>query len=56
MTDLKHILSKFSTIQLNQMDKVRLMKRVDKKYLMSYNQLLQLLPLIKDDYSLQPLY
>ena len=33
------------------MDKVRLMKRVDKKYLMSYNQLLQLLPLIKDDYS-----
>ncbi|MGB2116442.1 MAG: polyphosphate polymerase domain-containing protein [Flavobacteriaceae bacterium] len=51
MTDLKHILSKFSTIQLNQMDKVRLMKRVDQKYLMSYDQLLQLLPLIKDDYS-----
>ena len=51
MTDLQSILSDFSPIQLNQMDAVSLMKRVDQKYLMSCNQLITLLPLITDHYK-----
>ena len=51
MRDLQDILSNFSPIQLNQMDAVSLMKRIDQKYLMSYNQLVTLLPLLTDHYK-----
>jgi hypothetical protein len=49
---LRNILSKFQTITLEEMDGVRLMDRVDTKFVFSYEQLLQILPSIESEYRI----
>ena len=51
---LEHIISKFSPITLDEMERVRLLKRIDKKYLMNADMLNDFLePLAKDYYVLE---
>lgn len=51
---LEHIISKFSPISLSEMDRVRLLQRIDKKYLMNAEMLQDFLePLAKDYFVLE---
>ena len=49
---LRNILSAFETISLEEMDSVRLMNRVDTKFVFSYNQLLDILPTLTEEYRI----
>lgn len=54
MTDqrLRNILNGFEPITLEEMDNVRLMDRVDTKFVFSFEQLLEILPAIKEEYRI----
>ena len=53
LTDCAHILDGYNTISLDDMSSIRLMNRIDSKYLANEDQLLRLLELAKDDYMVQ---
>ena len=53
LTDCAHILNGFDTISLDEMSSIRLMNRVDSKYLANEEQLGRLLELAHDDYMVQ---
>ena len=53
LTDCTHILEGFKTISLDEMSSIRLMNRIDSKYLANEDQLCRLLQLAKDDYMVQ---
>jgi len=48
--ELKQQLEKFEPVDLKQMDRVKLLRRTDTKYLLSKKNLLDLLPFLIDDY------
>ena len=50
---LKNYLEEFSPISLQEMDSVRLMNRIDTKFVTSYENFLQLIPFLKENYFLQ---
>lgn len=52
MSDLKDILSQFKPISLKEMDGVKLMNRSDTKFVFGTKELLKVLPLLKDYYSI----
>ena len=53
LTDCAHILDGFDTISLDEMASIRLMNRIDSKYLANEEQLSRLLTLAQDDYMVQ---
>lgn len=53
MDSLNPILSRMETITLDQMSGVKLMNRVDEKFLMNRQQLAALLDLVVDEYYVQ---
>ena len=53
LTDCVHILDRFDTISLDEMSSIRLMNRIDSKYLANEEQLARLLELAQDDYMVQ---
>jgi len=53
LTDCAHILNGFDTISLDEMSSIRLMNRIDSKYLANEEQLGRLLELAHDDYMVQ---
>ena len=53
LTDCAHILDSFDTISLDEMSSIRLMNRIDSKYLANEEQLARLLTLAKSDYMVQ---
>lgn len=53
LTDCAHILDGYNTISLDDMSSIRLMNRIDSKYLANEDQLLRLIELAKDDYMVQ---
>ena len=53
LTDCAHILDGFDTISLDEMSSIRLMNRIDSKYLANEEQLSRLLTLAQDDYMVQ---
>ena len=52
MKQIEEILKDFATIALNQMDKVKLLNRVDKKFCFNISKLPEILNLIKNDYQI----
>ena len=46
-----HSLSDFSSINLNQMDEVSLLKRIDQKFLITNSELTTIFPLLSSNYS-----
>lgn len=50
---LSELLSQFEPISLQSMGKVKLMNRIDTKFVTNIHKLLELLPLLKDDYYVQ---
>jgi len=52
LNDLKHIIKNFDTISLKKMDKVRLMDRIDTKFIFSYKQLPGILKEASVNYSI----
>ena len=53
LTDCANILDRFSTISLDEMSSIRLMNRIDSKYLANEEQLRQLLEMARDEYMVQ---
>ena len=53
LTDCAYILDGFDTISLDEMSSIRLMNRIDSKYLANEEQLSRLLTLAQDDYMVQ---
>jgi hypothetical protein len=53
LTDCAHILDGFDTISLDEMASIRLMNRIDSKYLANEEQLARLLELAQDEYMVQ---
>ena len=53
LTDCTHILEGFKTISLDEMSSIRLMNRIDSKYLANEEQLSRLLELARDQYMVQ---
>lgn len=53
LTDCAHILQGFDTISLDEMSSIRLMNRIDSKYLANENQLRRLLEMARADYMVQ---
>lgn len=53
LTDCAHILDGFDTISLDEMSSIRLMNRIDSKYLANEEQLTRLLELAQDEYMVQ---
>ena len=53
LTDCTGILERFDPISLDEMSSIRLMNRIDSKYLANEDQLCRLLQLAKDDYMVQ---
>lgn len=53
LTDCAHILEGFNTISLDEMSSIRLMNRIDTKYLANEAQLRKLLELARDEYMVQ---
>lgn len=53
LTDCEHILKGFDTISLDEMSSIRLMNRIDSKYLANETQLRRLLEMAHDDYMVQ---
>ena len=53
LTDCAHILDGFNTISLDEMSSIRLMNRIDSKYLANEEQLARLLMLARNDYMVQ---
>ena len=53
LTDCAHILQGFDTISLDEMSSIRLMNRIDSKYLANENQLRRLLEMARGDYMVQ---
>jgi hypothetical protein len=53
LTDYVHILDGFDRISLDEMSSIRLMNRIDTKYLANENQLRRLLEMARDDYMVQ---
>ena len=53
LTDCAHILEGFKTISLDEMSSIRLMNRIDSKYLANEGQLRELLELARDEYMVQ---
>lgn len=49
---LAHIIEKFETITLKEMDSVKLMNRVDTKFVLSFEELQMILPELLDDYKI----
>ena len=52
-TQLRRILDDFDTISLDEMGKVKLMNRIDTKYVVSVAQLMSILSSMKDNYRIQ---
>ena len=52
-TNLNQILDGFNTISLDEMSSIRLMNRIDRKYLANEEQLRQLLEMASGDYMVQ---
>ena len=50
---LKNYLEEFSPISLQEMDSVRLMNRIDTKFVTSYENFLHLIPFLKENYFFQ---
>ncbi|MBR6370561.1 MAG: polyphosphate polymerase domain-containing protein [Bacteroidaceae bacterium] len=53
LTDCAHILDGFDTISLDEMSSIRLMNRIDSKYLANEEQLARLLELARNEYMVQ---
>ena len=53
LTDCAHILNDFNTISLDEMSSIRLMNRIDSKYLANENQLRRLLEMAHGEYMVQ---
>lgn len=53
LTDCAHILDSFDPISLNEMSSIRLMNRIDSKYLANEDQLYRLLQLARGEYMIQ---
>lgn len=53
LTDAVHILDGFDRISLDEMSSIRLMNRIDSKYLANENQLRRLLEMARGDYMVQ---
>ena len=53
LTDCAHILEGYNTISLDEMSSIRLMNRIDSKYLANEEQLSRLLELARDQYMVQ---
>lgn len=53
LTDCSHILEGFKTISLDEMSSIRLMNRIDSKYLANEEQLSRLLEMARDEYMVQ---
>ena len=53
LTECAHILEGFDTISLDEMSAIRLMNRIDSKYLANEEQLRRLLEMAHDDYMVQ---
>ena len=53
LTDCANILDRFSTISLDEMSSIRLMNRIDSKYLANEEQLRRLLEMARDEYMVQ---
>jgi len=53
LTDCEHILDIFNTISLDEMSSIRLMNRIDCKYLANEDQLSQLLKMAREQYMVQ---
>ena len=53
LTDCAHILDQFNPISLDEMSSIRLMNRIDSKYLANEEQLRQLLEMARDEYMVQ---
>ena len=51
--NLEKHLEEFYPISLQEMDSVRLMNRIDTKFVTSYENFLRLIPFLKDNYFLQ---
>jgi hypothetical protein len=49
---VKRSVADFRSISLQEMDSVSLMNRVDKKYILSFQDLVQIIPLIQPDYKI----
>ena len=49
---IRQYLKEFNKISLSQMDNVSLMRRIDTKYLLTQNDLLKILPSLKEDYKI----
>ena len=53
LTDCAHILNGFNTISLDEMSSIRLMNRIDTKYLANEQQLVRLLEMARGEYMVQ---
>ena len=53
LTDYVHILERFNVISLDEMSSIRLMNRIDSKYLANEQQLARLLEMAASDYMVQ---
>ena len=53
LTDCVHILDGFDTISLDEMSSIRLMNRIDCKYLANESQLRSLLEMARGEYMVQ---
>lgn len=53
LTDCVHILNGFNTISLDEMSSIRLMNRIDTKYLANEQQLVRLLEMARGEYMVQ---
>lgn len=53
LTDYARILERFEPISLDEMSSIRLMNRIDSKYLANEDQLSQLLEMAQEDYMIQ---
>ena len=49
---IKQAVSNFKAISLEEMDKVALMNRVDRKFILPFRDLLEFIPLLQDDYHI----
>lgn len=52
MSDLNNILDRFEPIALDEMDSVKLMNRTERKFIFPIHRLIQILPLLLNDYKI----